>query len=110
MFTSLCTFLKNTRQQVVPPHLDADCKQQAGLREQGEGLVVGHILPVAPHRVLQRGVRDEEQHQGAVPAVDGTFEEGRLAEVQAELAGNVELWVLETPRVVHILTSRGRQR
>lgn len=42
--------------------------------------------------------------------MEGALEEGFLAEVQVELAGDVELWVLETPHVVDILASRGRQR
>lgn len=91
-------------------YLDADSEQKARLCEEGEGLVVGHVLPVAPHRVIQGSVRDEEEHQRAVAAVEGALEEGRLAEVQVELAGDVELWMLEAPHVVHILTSRGRQR
>lgn len=40
--------------------------------------------------------------------MESTFEEGLLAEIQVELTGNVELRMLETPPVVHILTSRGR--
>lgn len=40
--------------------------------------------------------------------MESTFEEGLLAEVQVDLTGNVELRMLETPSVVHILTSRGR--
>lgn len=40
----------------------------------------------------------------------GTFEEGLLVEVQVELTGDVELRMLETPHVIHILTSRGRER
>lgn len=91
-------------------YLDADGEQKARLCEEGEGLVVGHVLPVGPHRVIQGGVRDEEEHQRAVAAVEGALEEGRLAEVQVELARDVELWMLEAPHVVHILTSRGRQR
>lgn len=91
-------------------YLDADSEQKACLCEEGEGLVVGHVLPVTPHHVIQGGVRNEEEHQRAVAAVEGALEEGRLAEVQVELAGDVELWMLEAPHVVHILTSRGRQR
>lgn len=39
--------------------------------------------------------------------MESTFEEGLLAEVQVDLTRNVELRMLETPPVVHILTSRG---
>lgn len=42
--------------------------------------------------------------------MEGALEEGLLAEVQIELARPVELWMLETPHVVDILASRGRQR
>ena len=84
-------------------YLNGDGKQQARLGEEGEGLVVGDVLPVVPHGVVQGGVRDEEEHQGAVAAVEGTLEEGLLAEVEVELTGNVELRMLETPHVVHIL-------
>lgn len=42
--------------------------------------------------------------------MEGTFEEGLLAEVQVELTWNIELRMLETPHIIHILTSRGRQR
>lgn len=59
---------------------------------------------------MQSSVGDEEEHQGAVAAVDGTFEEGLLTEVQIQLTRNVELRMLETPHVVHVLTSRGRRR
>lgn len=90
--------------------LDADGEEEACLREEGEGLVVGNILPIIPHCVVQDGIGNEEEHQGAVAAVEGALEEGLLAEVQVELAGDVELWMLETPRVVDILASRGRQR
>lgn len=62
-----------------------------------------------PHCVVDGGVGDEEEHQGAVAAVEGTLEEGLLAEVEVELTGKVELRVLEAPHVVHILTNRGRQ-
>lgn len=91
-------------------HLDADGKQETCLGEEGEGLVVCDVLPVAPHRVIYGCVGDKEEHQGAVAAVEGTLHEGLLAEVHVELTRNVELRMLETPHVVHILTSRGRQR
>lgn len=91
-------------------HLDADGKHETCLGEEGEGLVVCDVLPVAPHRVIYGCVGDKEEHQGAVAAVEGTLDEGLLAEVQVELTRNVELRMLETPHVVHILTSRGRQR
>lgn len=42
--------------------------------------------------------------------MEDTLNEGCLAEVQVELTGKVELRMLKTPHVVHILTSRGRQR
>lgn len=92
------------------PYLDADGKEQAGLGEEGEGLVVSDILPVVSHRVVHGSIGDEEEHQGAVAAVEGTLEEGRLAEIQVELTGDVELRVLETPHVVNILSSRERQK
>lgn len=91
-------------------YLDADGEEEARLCEEGEGLVVGHIFPIIPHCVVQDGIRNKEKHQGAVAAVEGALEEGLLAEVQVELAGDVELWMLETPHVVDILASRGRQR
>lgn len=90
--------------------LNADGEEEARLREEGKGLVVGNVFPIIPHCVVQDGIRDEEEHQGAVAAVEGALEEGLLAEVQVELAGPVELWMLETPHVVDILASRGRQR
>uniref|UniRef100_A0A8D0AAL2 Uncharacterized protein n=1 Tax=Sander lucioperca TaxID=283035 RepID=A0A8D0AAL2_SANLU len=83
---------------------------QTCLGEESEGLVVGDVLPVVPHGVVHGCVRDEKEHHGAVAAVESTLEEGLLAEVQVELTGNVELRILETPHVVHILTSRERQR
>lgn len=55
-------------------------------------------------------VGDEEEHHGAVATVEGTLEEGLLVEVQVELTGDVELRMLETPHVIHILASRERQR
>lgn len=91
-------------------YLDADSKQQTCLGEEGEGLVVSNVLPVVPHGVMHGCIGDEEEHQGAVAAVEGTLEEGLLAEVQVELTGNIELRMLETPNVIHILTSRERQR
>lgn len=91
-------------------HLDADGEQEARLREDGEGLVVGNIFPIIPHCVVQDSIRNEEEHHGAVAAVQGALEEGFLVKVQVELAGGVELWMLETPHVVDILASRGRQR
>lgn len=91
-------------------YLNADSEQQARLGEEGKGLVVGDILTVVPHCVVHGCVGDEEEHHGAVAAVEGTFEEGLLVEVQVELPGDVELRMLETPHVIHILTSRGRER
>lgn len=84
-------------------YLEGDGEQQAGLREDGEGLVVGHVAAVGAGRLTDGGVRDEEEHQGAVAAVQGALEEGHLAEVQVELARHVQLRVLEAPRVVHVL-------
>lgn len=94
----------------VSGYLDADGKQQTCLSEEGEGLVVGDVLPIIPHCVVHSSIGDKKEHQGAVAAVEGTFEEGLLAEVQVELTWNIELRMLETPHVIHILTSRGRQR
>lgn len=91
-------------------YLDADGEQQTRLGQEGEGLVVGDVLPVVPHGVVHGGVGEEEEHQGAVAAVEGALEEGPLAEVQVELTGDVELRMLDAPGVVHILTSRWRQR
>lgn len=42
--------------------------------------------------------------------MEGTFEEGLLAEVQVELTWNIELRMLETPHIIHILTSRGETK
>lgn len=100
----------NIKDKIRLPYLDADDKQKTCLGEDGEGLVVRDILPVVPHCVKYSCVGDEEEHQGAVTTVEDTFNEGCLAEVQVELTGKVELRMLKTPHVVHILTSRGRQR
>lgn len=99
---------KNDPNRKEPTYLNADGEEETCLREDGEGLIVGSVPPIVPHRVMQGCVGDEEQHQGAVGSVENTFEEGLLAEIQVELTGNVELRMLKTPPVVHILTSRGR--
>lgn len=93
----------------VPSYLDAHCKHQTRLREQREGLVVGHVFAIVPHGVLQGGVGDEEEQQRAVAAVESTLEEGPLAEVQVPLTRNVELRVLEAPAAAHILTAQEEQ-
>lgn len=90
-------------------YLDADGEEEARLCEEGKRLVICNIFPIIPHCVVQGGIRNEEEHQGAVAAVEGALEEGLLAEVQVELARDIELWILETPHVVDILASRGRQ-
>lgn len=102
--------LKIIPKEKVSSCLDADGKQQTCLGEEGEGLVVSDILPVVPHGVVHGSVGDEEEHHGAVAAVEGTLEEGLLAEVEVELTGHVELRMLEAPYVIHILTTRERQR
>lgn len=56
---------------------------------------------------------DEEEDEGAVPAVHHAAHKGFLIEVQVQLARSVELRILETPAVVHILQEQrigGRER
>jgi len=96
------------KQSSESTHLYVHHDQQTGLRQQSEGLVVGDVLAVVSHRVVHGGPRDEEEDEGAVAAVHQAAHKGLLAEVQVQLARGVELWVLETPAVVHILGGIGR--
>lgn len=52
---------------------------------------------------MHGGPRDEEEDEGAVAAVQHAAHEGFLTEVEVQLAWSVELRVLETPAVIHIL-------
>ena len=90
-------------------NLNADSEEQAGLRDHSEGLVIAQIFAVLPHAVRHGRVRDEEEDEGAEATVKCTLEEGHLAEVQVQLPRDVQLRVLETPGVVHILASRESQ-
>lgn len=85
------------------PHLHAHHDQQAGLRQQSEGLIVGDVFAVVSHCVVHGGPRDEEEDEGAVAAVQHAAHKHLLTEVQVELARSVELRVLGAPAVVHIL-------
>ena len=89
--------------------LYADSEEQAGLRDHSEGLVIAQISAVLPHAVRHGRVGDEEEDQRAEAAMQRTLEERHLAEVQVELPRDVQLGVLEAPRVVHVLASRGKQ-
>lgn len=88
---------------LVPTHLYGDDHHQTRLHQNSEGLIVGDVLAVVPDRVLHGGPGDEEEDEGAVGAVHQTAQEGLLAEVHVQLAGSVELRILETPAVVHVL-------
>lgn len=98
------------RREPCAPHLYVHHDQQTRLRQQGEGLIVGDVLAVVPHRVVDGGPRDEEEDERAVAAVHHAAHEGLLAEVEVELARRVELRILEAPAVVHVLQKRGGRR
>lgn len=76
-------------------HLNTHGDDEARLREQGKGLVVGGGI--------QGKVGHKEQHQGAVAAVEGTLQKDPLVKIHAQLTRPVKLRVLQTPAVVHIL-------
>src|SRR4029434_9378404 len=85
------------------------CHEQTRLCEQGEGLVVCDVLAVIPDCVVDGGVGDEEEDQGAVAAVHHTAHEGPLTVVQVHLTRRVQRRAEETPAVVNILR-RERER
>lgn len=54
--------------------------------------------------------RDEEDDEGAVAALHHTAHKGFLTEVQVQLAWSVELRILETPAVIHILQKETKKK
>lgn len=85
------------------PHLYVHHNQQTGLCQQSKGLIVGDVFAVISDRVVHGGPWDEEEDEGAVAAVHHTAHKGFFTEVQVQLAWRVELRILETPAVIHIL-------
>ena len=90
------------------PHLCVHHHQQGRLCQQSEGLVVGDVFAVVPDGVVHGRPRDEEEDEGAVGAVQQAAHEGLLTEVEVELTRRVELRILETPAVVHVLQKHSR--
>lgn len=52
---------------------------------------------------MHGGPWDEEEDEGAVAALHHTAHKGFLTEVLVQLAWSVQLRILETPAVIHIL-------
>lgn len=84
-------------------HLCVHHDQQTGLCQQGKGLIVGDVFAVVSDRVVHGGPWDEEEDEGAVAAVQHADHKGLLTEIHVQLARSVELRILETPAVIHIL-------
>lgn len=52
---------------------------------------------------MHGGPGDKEENEGAVAAVDHTAHKSFLIKVQVQLARRVELRILKTPTIIHIL-------
>ena len=97
------TFWLGIMHSDLPTHLDADYNDQGCRRGDGEGLVIGQRFGGVLAGVGEDSVGDEEEHHGGVDALGDADEELPLVEEQVELAGLVQLGVLQAPPLWDIL-------
>lgn len=86
-----------------PPHLHTDDDDEGGGHGDSEGLVVSEVGVVA-----EDPVRDEEHEDGGVDPLGDADEELPLVEEEVQLAGFIQLGVLQTAVFRHILEQAWR--
>lgn len=84
-------------------YLHTDGNEQAGLRQQGKGLIICNVFAIISDSVVHGCPRDEEEDEWAVAAVQQGPRKGHLTEILVQLSRSVQLGVLETPAVIYVL-------
>lgn len=98
-----CEFIYLFGQCWMRIYLHTDGNKQAGLRQQGEGLIICYFFAIISDGVAHGCPRDEEEDEWAVAAVQQDPREGHFTEILVQLSRSIQLGVLETPAVIYVL-------